>query len=100
NVYLSTGGLHMYNTSGQAISAQEQLIDQLTKTGRQTLDDEAAREIGFRIQQADAENLGVLWTVSPMAHYSWLNNVRGEHPIEYLNPLLGSRQYSLTFFGD
>lgn len=100
NVYLSTGGLHMYNTSGQAISAQEQLIDQLTKTGRQTLDDEAAREIGFRIQQADAENLGVLWTVSPMAHYSWLNNVHGEHPIEYLNPLLGSRQYSLTFFGD
>lgn len=97
NVYLSSGSLHMYNTSGAPISGQEALIDQLTKTGRQTLDDEAAREIGYRIQQAEAENLGILWTISPMANYSWLNRVRGEHPIEFLNPLLTTRQLQLTF---
>ncbi|MDF1522107.1 MAG: ABC transporter substrate-binding protein [Trueperaceae bacterium] len=97
NVNLCTGGLHMFNTSGSCIGANETLVDQLTKVGRQTLDTEAAREIGFQIQQAEAEQSALLYTVSPRAHYSWLTDVRGEHPVEFLNPLLGSRELALTF---
>ncbi len=97
NVNLCTGGLHMFNTSGACIGALETLVDQLTKTGRQTLDTEAARDIGFQIQQTEAEQSAILYTVSPKAHYSWLTGIQGEHPIEYLNPLLGSRQLPLTF---
>jgi hypothetical protein len=87
----------MFNTSGACIGALETLVDQLTKTGRQTLDTEAARDIGFQIQQTEAEQSAILYTVSPKAHYSWLTTVQGEHPIEFLNPLLGSRQLPLTF---
>jgi peptide/nickel transport system substrate-binding protein len=97
NVNLCTGGLHMFNTSGACLAANETLVDQLTRVGRQTLDTEAAREIGLQIQQAEAEQSAILYTVSPKAHYSWLTTVRGEHPMEYLNPLLGSRQLPLTF---
>ncbi|MFN2322191.1 MAG: ABC transporter substrate-binding protein [Trueperaceae bacterium] len=97
NVNLCTGGLHMFNTSGACIGANETLVDQLTKVGRQTLDTEAARELGLQIQQAEAEQAAILYTVSPRAHYSWLTAVSGEHPLEYLNPLLGSRELAMTF---
>ncbi len=97
NVNLCTGGLHMFNTSGSCIGANETLVDQLTKVGRQTLDTEAARDIGFQIQQAEAEQSAILYTVSPRANYSWLEDVRGEHPVEFLNPLLGARELQLTF---
>jgi peptide/nickel transport system substrate-binding protein len=97
NVQLCNGGLHMYNTSGACLSANETLIDQLTKVGRQTLDTAAAREIGLQIQQAEAEQAAILYTVSPKANYSWLTSVRGEHPMEFFNPLLGTRQLAMTF---
>lgn len=97
NVQLCTGSLHMFNTSGACITAQETLIEQLTKTGRTTLDTAAAREIGLQIQQTEAEQAAILYTVSPKANYSWLTTVRGEHPMEFFNPLLGTRQLAMTF---
>ena len=97
NVMPCTGNLHMYNTSGECLYPQEQLIQQLYYEGRQTLDNDAAREIGNEIQALQAEFQPVIYTVSPDQHFSWSNSVGGAHPEEFISSILGSRQLELTF---
>ena len=97
NVIPCTGNLHMYNTSGECLVPQEQLMQRLYNDGRATLDTEAAREIGFEIQAIQAELQPQVYTVSPSQHYSWLSSVGGEHPGELIDSLVGSRELELTF---
>jgi peptide/nickel transport system substrate-binding protein len=96
SVYACTGFLHVYNTSGECITPQETLIDELIKVGLRTLDTNAAREIGVEIQQLEAEQAGTLFVVSPLIHTAWMNHVAGEHPEEYMGAFTGTRQIELT----
>ena len=97
NVVPCGGNLHMYNTSGECLYPQEQLMERLYFQGRQTLDTDAAKEIGDQIQAVQAEFQPIIYTVSPAQHYSWSNAVRGEHPADFISSILGSRQLALTF---
>lgn len=97
NVIPCTGNLHAWNQSGGCILPQETLMERLYYEGRQTLDNEEARQIGFRIQELGAEIQPLIYTVSPDQHYSWLNSVGGEHPSDLINAIVGSREWELTF---
>lgn len=97
NVVPCAGNLHMYNRSGDCLTPQERLMERLYFEGRQTLDTEAARQIGFEIQRIEAELQPIVYTVSPAAHASWLSSVGGEHPAEFRNALVGTRQIVLTY---
>ena len=90
------GFLHMYNTSGECLTATETAMEQLNKLGRQTLDTPAAREIGIEIQTLEAELAPILYTVSPLLHTAWASHIAGEHPEEYMGAFTGTRQVVLT----
>jgi peptide/nickel transport system substrate-binding protein len=93
------GSLHMYNQDLDAgcLTAEEQRVEELYIQGRQTLDTQAAREIGLEIQRIEAEQQPIIYTVSPNGHFSWLKSLRGEHPREFINTIVGSRETVLTF---
>jgi peptide/nickel transport system substrate-binding protein len=97
NVIPCGTNLHMYNTSGECLSAQETLAEELYFQGRQTLDTDEAQQIGYRIQNALASLQAQIYTVSPLSHYSWLTDVGGEHPEGLINDALGVRELALTF---
>ncbi|MEX2536764.1 MAG: ABC transporter substrate-binding protein [Trueperaceae bacterium] len=99
NVIPCGTNLHMWNQdpSGECLVPQGTLATNLYYEGRQTLDTEAAREIGFEIQNTLASIQPVIFTVSPSAHYSWLDSVRGEHPPEFISDLVGARETVLSF---
>src|SRR5690606_36886845 len=97
NVIPCGTNLHMYNTTDSCISPLETLMGQLFSEGRETLDTEAAREIGYEIQAVEAELMPILYAVSPMAHYSWTSDLRGYHQEGQINPLLGAYELPLLF---
>lgn len=97
NVIPCATNLHMYNTSDACITAQETLMGQLFNVGRETLDTEAARDVGYEIQATEADLLPILYAVSPMAHYSWSAALRGYHNEGQINPLLGAYELPLVF---
>ena len=97
NVIPCDTNLHMYNQSGACLDDLEQTAEDLYFEGRATLDTEAARDIGYDIQRALAELQAQIYTVSPLAHYSWLSSVRGEHPEGMINAAVGARQLPLTY---
>ncbi len=92
-----TGNLHMFNTSGACLFPQETLLSELIDKGRRTLDDAAAHDIANQIQQGESELVPILYTVSPSAHYSWSNAVKGQHPKDLISALVGSRELELTY---
>ena len=97
NVIPCGTNLHMFNTSGECLSAQETLAEELYFQGRQTLDTDEAQQIGYRIQNTLASLQAQIYTVSPLSHYSWLTDVGGEHPEGLINDALGVRELPLTF---
>lgn len=97
NVIPCGTNLHMYNTSGECLFAQETLAEELYYKGRQTLDTAEAQLIGYQIQQTLATLQPQIYTVSPLSHYSWLSTVKGEHPEGLINDAVGSRELPLTF---
>jgi peptide/nickel transport system substrate-binding protein len=96
SVWSCSGVLHLYNLSGDCISPQETLINELIKQGLRTLDTEAARQIGFEIQQLEAEQAAVLYTVSTLLHTAWTNHVAGEFPEELMGGFTGTRNIEQT----
>jgi len=97
NVIPCGTNLHMYNQEPECIFAQETLAEELYFQGRQTLDTDEAREIGFGIQNALANLQAQIYTVSPLSHYSWLSDIGGEHPDGLINDALGVRELPMTF---
>ena len=97
NVVPCGTNLHMFNTSGDCIAPAETLMSTLFTEGRETLDTEAARLIGNEIQQVESELIPILYTVSPMAHYSWVNSINGYHQEGQINPLLGAWELPLLY---
>lgn len=102
NVVPCGTSLHAWNQdpSGECLVPQETLATNLYYQGRQTLNTEEALEIGYQIQRTLAGIQPLIYTVSPSAHYSWLNRVQGEHPEDLQNALVGSRQFELTFLSE
>jgi peptide/nickel transport system substrate-binding protein len=96
SVYNCTGFLHMYNRSGSCLDPLEARIRSLNGQGRVTLDTDAARAIGVRIQELEAELAPILYTVSPQIHASWTAKVAGEHPAALMGAFTGTRQIVLT----
>lgn len=90
--------LHMYNQSETFVTPQELQMGRLYYQGRQELDTEAAREIGYELQAIEANLQPIIYTVSPTAHASWLSNVAGNFPIEVASDAVGVRSISLTYF--
>lgn len=97
NVIPCGTNLHMYNTSPECLTTGETLMGQLFNVGRETLDTEAAKEIGFEIQNVEADLMPIAYLVSPMAHYSWSGSLNGFHQEGQINPLLGAWELPLLF---
>lgn len=97
NVIPCGTNLHMYNTSDVCLTTAETLMGQLFTQGRETLDTEAARAIGYDIQATEAQLAPIAYLVSPMAHYSWNANLKGQHHEDMINPLLGAWELPLLF---
>jgi peptide/nickel transport system substrate-binding protein len=90
------GFLHMYNTSGDCLTPQETLMEQLMNLGRRTLDNEEARAIGLELQAIEAELAPVLYTVSPLLHVAFTSRVGGEFPLDVMSGRNTSRTIVLT----
>ncbi|MFA7460141.1 MAG: hypothetical protein WCY60_03945, partial [Trueperaceae bacterium] len=99
NVIPCGTNLHMYNTSPECLTTGETLMGQLFNVGRETLDTEAAKEVGFEIQAVEADLMPIAYLVSPMAHYSWSSSLGGFHEDGQINPLLGAWELALLFKG-
>lgn len=97
NVIPCGESLHMYNTSGACISPQESLMGALFNRGRETIDDDAALQIGYEMQQVESEFVPILYTVSPMLHYSWISDLAGQHPEDLINGVVGAFEPELLF---
>ena len=99
NVIPCGTNLHMWNQdpSGECLDPQEEKASDLYFKGRQTLDTEQAREIGYQIQRVLAQIQPVIYTVSPTVHVSWRDHVKGEFPHDIISDLVGSREYELTW---
>ncbi|MEM7736052.1 MAG: ABC transporter substrate-binding protein [Deinococcota bacterium] len=97
NSYTCTGNLHMYNRSGECLTPEETRVEELFFEGRSTLDSARAQEISYELQDTFAALQPMVYTVSPLVHYSWLNEVGGNYPDELINSINGSRLTVLTF---
>lgn len=97
NVVPCGTNLHMFNTSDSCISPFESELEALYWKGRQTLETEEAREIGFQMQALEADFIPVLYTVSPLAHASWTNEMQGHFPRELMNAFKGTARTELLF---
>jgi len=69
----------------------------LVRRGRSTIDDEAAREIGYKIMDNFAELQPIIYTTSTGLNASWLNDVGGELPENLFSPFNGTRDIVTTF---
>lgn len=92
-----SGSLHMWNTSGDCIVAQEQLIGQLTRQGEGELDDAAAQEIASQVQDLMGELQPAITTVAQLAHASWASDVGGEYADDVVSAYNGTRSLVTTF---
>lgn len=97
NVIPCGTNLHMFNTSPECLTTGETLMGQLFTQGRETLDTEAAREIGYEIQNVEADLIPIVYLVSPMAHYAFNSALTGYHQEDQINPLLGAWELPLLF---
>ena len=56
-----------------------------------------AVEIGYRMQEVEAELLPVIYIAGPNYHPAWNNRLGGEHPDAIISSIWGSREVELTF---
>ena len=96
-IFSCTGQFHMFNRTGDCIDPQERLVAELVRRGRSTIDDEAARQIGYQIMDNFAELQPIIYTTSTGLNASWLNSVGGELPEELFSPFNGTRDIVTTY---
>ncbi|MDZ7704005.1 MAG: ABC transporter substrate-binding protein [Trueperaceae bacterium] len=97
NTATCSGNLHFYNQTGECLTDAERRMEEIFFTGRQTLDNDEAQQLAYEFQTVQAELQPIIYTVTPLAHFSWLERVGGEHPDEYINTIDGSRELVQTF---
>lgn len=91
------GSLHMWNTSGDCIVPQEQLISQLQQQGEGTVDDAEAQVIAYQIQDLVAQLQPAITTVAQLAHASWASDVGGEFVDDVINAYNLTRNIVTTY---
>jgi peptide/nickel transport system substrate-binding protein len=87
----------MYNRLGECLTDEEEQMQALFFEGRSTLDNARAQEISYELQNVHAALQPIIYTVSPLAHYSWLERLGGHYPDELINTINGSRTAVLSF---
>ncbi len=97
NTLVCEGNMHMYNRSGECMTEEEEKVAELFLEGRQTLDNDKAQQISYEIQDVYAELQPNIYTVTPLAHYSWLEKVGGSLPLEDISTINGTRNLQQTF---
>lgn len=100
NSLVCTGNMHMHNRSGECMTEGEERIAELYLEGRKTLDNDKAQQISYELQNAYAELQSKIYTVTPLAHYSWLSIVGGNLPLEDISTINGTRNLQQTFVRD
>lgn len=96
-IFSCTGTFHMWNGSGDCVDPQERLVASLVERGRGTIDDEAAREIGYQIMDNFADLQPIVYTTSVGINASWLNRVGGELPDALFSPFNATRDLVTTY---
>lgn len=95
-IFSCTGGFHMWNLSGDCLDPQERLVAALNQSGRGTLDDDEAQQIGYELMDAYAELQPMIYTTSGSLHRSWLTKVGGSYPESFWSSFNGTRHFSLS----
>lgn len=85
-LYSCTGAFHIYNKSGACLSPSENLIAELARRGRATLDDAEALRIAREIQALEMDLGAMIFTVTPAAHLVRSARVAGGFPPELWSP--------------
>src|SRR5690606_14229981 len=85
-LYSCTGAFHIYNKSGACLSPSENLIAELARRGRATLDDDEALSIAREIQSLEVDLGAMIFTVTPAAHLVRSARVAGSFPPELWSP--------------
>ena len=88
---------HMWNGSGECLTAQESLISKLATEGRSTLDDAEAQQIGYQIMEEFAQLQPIIYTTTSTFNFTWLNRLGGNYPVDIMSALTGTRTATLTF---
>ncbi len=97
NVVPCKGNLHMWNKSGQCLDPRETQLDALYSRGRTELDFKKRQQIGYQMQEIEAQLLPVLYIAGPNYHPAWNNRIGGEHPDAILSSIWGQRELEMTF---
>ena len=97
NTLVCEGNMHMHNRSGACMTEEEDKIAELFLKGRKTLDNDEAQKISYEIQDVYADLQPNIYTVTPLAHYSWLEQVKGSLPLEDISTINGTRNLQQTF---
>jgi peptide/nickel transport system substrate-binding protein len=92
-----SSNLHAYNKSGKCLEPFESQMDALYARGRQELDVQKRRTIGYQIQDAEAPNQPWLYLTSPNSHAAWNARLRGEYVSASINSLAGSRDLETSW---
>jgi peptide/nickel transport system substrate-binding protein len=95
-----SGGLSGFNRSGRCLAAWESQADALFQRGRRELNLESRRRLAFALQDAQASGQGMIWLVSPNAHFAWNARVQGEYPATIANSLTTARDLALTWISN
>lgn len=96
-IFSCTGQFHMWNQAGDCINPQELLVAKLVQKGRGTIDDDAAREIGYDIMENFAALQPIVYTTSVGINASWLSRVGGELPDALFSPFNATRDLVTTY---
>ncbi|MBF6593286.1 MAG: ABC transporter substrate-binding protein [Thermaceae bacterium] len=97
NVVPCGTNLHMYNKSGSCLTPQETLMTALYFKGNQTLDFKQRVQIGYQLQQTEAQLQPIIYIAGPAYNPAWNDRTGGNHPDSILTATWGSRETELTF---
>jgi peptide/nickel transport system substrate-binding protein len=83
NVWSYKGNLHMWNASGEPIADYEKDIEDIFNLSARTLDKNARKELFFRWQRIAAEQLPLIYTVTPYSIYAVRDKFGNLYPTVY-----------------
>ena len=95
NVWATTGHLHIWNLHPEEIISWEKEIDTIFDQGVQELDPEKRRRFYWKWQEIVANNLPLIYTVTPKAIYAVNNRLQNIHPTAYGGALHNIEEISI-----
>ena len=92
--------LHVWNASGECLSAQESLIEKLYDEGRRTLDLAEARAIAHEMQWWIADMQAQIFLPTPNWHVAYNATLDGLYLPRYIAEGWGYFEFATVFFAD